>query len=187
MRVKKGATVYIYEGGHVIAEYANGAAATSPTVEYVGGLASFAGGATTYFYQDHLSNRFLGNSSGTVTGSLSQFPFGETTSGSVATKWDFTNYERDNASGDSGLDYAYARFYSSRVGRFMSMDPLSGSIGNPQSLNRYAYVMNDPVNMIDPSGMMGGNFRCKLLDTGDCEGGNGYAPEEVRTVTHLLL
>ena len=178
MRVKKGTTVYIYDGGHVIAEYANGAAATSPTVEYVGDVASFAGGTTTYFYQDQLSNRFLGNSSGTVTGSLSQFPFGETTSGSVATKWDFTNYERDNAPNDSGLDYAYARFYSSRVGRFMSMDQLSGSIGNPQSLNRYAYVMNDPVNLTDPMGMNPSiNKVCMLLDNGDssgfCVGGVG--------------
>lgn len=172
MRVKKSTTVYIYEGGHVIAEYPNGAPANSPTVEYVGGFASFSGGVTTYFYQDHLSNRFLANSSGTVTGTLSQFPFGELTSGSASTKWAFANYERDNAGGDSGLDYAYGRFYSSRLGRFMSMDPLSGSVTNPQSLNRYTYALDDPVNLMDPSGMMTGNFRCRLNDLGDCYGGD---------------
>jgi RHS repeat-associated protein len=176
MRVKKNATIYIYESGHVIAEYANGAPANSPTIEYVGRLAAFSGGTTTYFYHDHLSNRFLANSSGTVTGTLAQFPFGEITSGSFPTKWAFTNYERDNAAGDSGLDYAYARFYSNRFGRFMSMDPLSGKLGNPQSLNRYAYSANDPINKIDPTGMFTGNFTCELLDTGDCRGGNGYAP-----------
>jgi RHS repeat-associated protein len=176
MRVKKNATVYIYESGHVIAEYANGAPANSPTAEYAGRFASFSGGTTTYFYHDHLSNRFLANSSGTVTGTLAQFPFGEITSGSFPTKWAFTNYERDNAAGDSGLDYAYARFYSNRLGRFMSMDPLSGSLGNPQSLNRYAYSANDPINKIDPTGMLTGNLTCELLDNGDCRGGNGYAP-----------
>jgi RHS repeat-associated protein len=98
------------------------------------------------------------------------------TSGSASTKWAFTNYERDNAAGDSGLDYAYARFYSSRAGRFTSMDPLSGSLGNPQSLNRYAYVINDPVNAIDPSGMLTGRLTCLLDEHGDCVGGNGYAP-----------
>jgi RHS repeat-associated protein len=178
MRVKKGTTVYIYEGGHVIAEYANGAPASFPTVEYVGRIASFSGTTPTYFYRDHLSNRFFANSSGTVTATLSQFPFGELTSGSASTKWAFTNYERDNAAGDSGLDYAYARFYSSRLGRFMSVDPLSGSIGNPQSLNRFSYVMNDPVNLADPAGRNASiNHVCLLKDNGDssgfCVGGGG--------------
>jgi hypothetical protein len=40
-----------------------------------------------------------------------------------------------------------------RLGRFTSSDPLSGSRGNPQSLNRYAYVHNDPINATDPSGL----------------------------------
>lgn len=176
MRVKKGTTVYIYDGRQVIAEYANGAAASSPTVEYVGDVASFSGTTTTYFYKDHLSNRFLADASGTVTTSLSQFPFGETTSGSSATKWAFTNYERDNASSGSGLDYAYARFYSSRLGRFMSMDVLSGSPSDPQSLNRYIYSVDDPINRIDPTGMLHGRLTCLLDDHGDCVGGNGYVP-----------
>jgi len=35
----------------------------------------------------------------------------------------------------------------------MSVDPLSGSIGNPQSLNRFAYVLNNPANLVDPFGL----------------------------------
>jgi RHS repeat-associated protein len=62
----------------------------------------------------------------------------------------FTGKERD---GESGLDYAFARFYNARLGRFMSGDPLGGDIGDPQSLNRYSYVLNDPINLIDPTGM----------------------------------
>ncbi|MFQ5684739.1 MAG: peptidoglycan DD-metalloendopeptidase family protein, partial [Candidatus Binatia bacterium] len=42
---------------------------------------------------------------------------------------------------------------SSRLGRFMTPDPLAGTIRNPQSLNRYAYVLNDPINLIDPLGL----------------------------------
>src|SRR5205807_1898040 len=114
---------------------------------------------------DHISNRAFANSSGSQTGASNLFPFGENWSQSGgAGKWLFTAYERDNGSGESGLDYANARFYTSRLGRFMSMDPLSGSTGNPQSLNRYAYVMNDPINLIDPSGMAPGNWRCLLND-----------------------
>lgn len=45
------------------------------------------------------------------------------------------------------------RYDSSRLGRFMTPDLLAGSIFNPQSLNRYGYVLNDPINLIDPFGL----------------------------------
>jgi len=63
----------------------------------------------------------------------------------------FTGYERDT---ETGLDYAFARYYSSSLGRFLSTDPLGGSIGSLQSHNAYAYVVNNPLNWIDPSGML---------------------------------
>ena len=66
----------------------------------------------------------------------------------------FTGYERDT---ETGLDFAQARFYGSSQGRFTSPDPFSGSatVANPQTFNRYAYVGNNPVNTVDPSGLMG--------------------------------
>lgn len=70
--------------------------------------------------------------------------------GAGSTKWQFTSYERDS---ESGLDYAIFRYDSSRLGRFMTPDPLAGSILNPQSLNRYAYVRNNPPNLVDPLGL----------------------------------
>jgi len=65
-------------------------------------------------------------------------------------KWAFTTYERD---AESGNDYAMARYNVSRLGRFSSPDPLAGSIRNPQSLNRFAYGGNDPLNLVDPTGL----------------------------------
>jgi RHS repeat-associated protein len=55
----------------------------------------------------------------------------------------YTGYERDT---ESGLDFAQARYYNSAHGRFTSVDPLtaSASIRNPQTFNRYAYVLNSP-------------------------------------------
>jgi RHS repeat-associated protein len=64
----------------------------------------------------------------------------------------FTGYERDAA---TNLDYAQARMYASDWGRFMSPDPSGMSTVNrssPQSLNRYAYTDNNPINRIDPTG-----------------------------------
>jgi RHS repeat-associated protein len=45
------------------------------------------------------------------------------------------------------------RFYSQNIGRWHSPDPVGGDITNPQSLNRYAYVMNNPTSFTDPSGL----------------------------------
>jgi hypothetical protein len=46
----------------------------------------------------------------------------------------------------------HARYCSSAQGRFTSPDTVLGSIANPQSLNRYAYVGNNPLNFSDPTG-----------------------------------
>jgi RHS repeat-associated protein len=64
----------------------------------------------------------------------------------------FAGYERDP---ETGLDYAFARYYSSSLARFLSPDPLGGSVTDPQSLNRYAYVLNNPAGLVDPLGLSG--------------------------------
>jgi len=45
------------------------------------------------------------------------------------------------------------RYYSATYGRWLSPDPLAGDVTNPQSLNRYAYALNNPVTFTDPSGL----------------------------------
>ncbi len=159
LRVKKVAgsttTRYIFSGSKVVAEYVNGAAVGSPTREYIYSasqlLATLEGGTTTYHHQDQLSVRVNSNTSGTSVGQQGNYPFGMAWySTSTTTKWRFTSYERDS---ESALDYAMFRYDSSRLGRFLSPDPVAGSVADPQSLNRYAYVGNDPVNLVDPLGL----------------------------------
>ncbi|HLZ50163.1 MAG TPA: RHS repeat-associated core domain-containing protein [Candidatus Acidoferrum sp.] len=155
MKVAGGATtVYIFSGSKVIAEYDNGAAPASPSREYIYSgaalLAKIEGGASIYYHPDQLSNRVLTDSSGNTLGQRGHYPFGDTWYESgTTTKLQFTSYERDS---ESSNDYAMARSYINRFGRFSSPDPLTGSLGNPQSLNLYAYTENDPVNLVDPSG-----------------------------------
>jgi RHS repeat-associated protein len=147
-------TVYVFSGGKVLAEYVNGAAPAAPTREYIYSglslLAKIEAGATSYNLTDHLSTRVLTDANGASLGQQGHFPFGDPWYDNLGSnKWKFTTYERDS---ESQNDYAMARFYVNRTGRFTSPDPLSGSVGNPQSLNRYAYGANDPINSIDPTG-----------------------------------
>ena len=64
----------------------------------------------------------------------------------------FTGKERD---AETGLDYFGFRYLSSAQGRWTSPDPalLSVNTSNPQSLNRYAYVLNNPLLYFDPNGL----------------------------------
>lgn len=168
-RVIKNGSYYIYVGGHVIAEYANGASAGTPSAEYIYAgsrrLATLAGGVLTYHFADHLSVRLTRDSAANPVRAYGSFPFGETWYDTgTPSKWKFTTYENDS---ESGLNYAGARFHSPSLGRFMSLDPRGGRLGNPQSLNRYAYAGNNPVNFKDPSGME----LCDECGDGDGEGG----------------
>jgi RHS repeat-associated protein len=68
----------------------------------------------------------------------------------------FTGKERDT---ESGNDYFGARYYASSMGRFMSPDwsakvePVPyAKLDNPQSLNLYEYVLNNPLHGVDPDG-----------------------------------
>jgi len=156
LRVKKvvGATttVYVFSGSKVLAEYANGA--LSKEYVYAGSqmLTSIAAnGTVTYHHPDHLSDRAQTDSAGGLLLWQGHYPFGETWYESAPSgKWQFTSYERD---AESGVDYAIFRNYSSRLGRFTAADLLGGNIFSPQSLNRYTYVIGDPINFVDPLGL----------------------------------
>lgn len=67
----------------------------------------------------------------------------------------FTGKERDgsNTLSPTNLDNFGARFYSSAMGRFMTPDPLGGHQEDPQTLNKYSYVRNNPLSLTDPTGL----------------------------------
>jgi RHS repeat-associated protein len=82
----------------------------------------------------------------------------------------FTGKERDY---ESNLDNFGARYDASSLGRFTSPDPLAGHTEDPQTLNRYAYVRNNPINLTDPTGL---DFYLRCTQTKDnastCQGGH---------------
>src|SRR5207253_1817541 len=121
-------------------------------------------GGTHYILSDQQdSTRVVTDSSGNVIARHDFQSFGGDISSGVGlrtisqgysatdtTRQQYAGLERDN-----GLNHATFRKYDNSSGRWSSPDPYGGSmsISDPQSFNRYAYVGNDPVNGIDPSGL----------------------------------
>jgi RHS repeat-associated protein len=87
------------------------------------------------------------------------YPFGEeaTAFNQDTERMKFTGHERDlaspNGAGDD-LDYMHARHESPVTGRFLSVDPKGRltSLKDPLRWNRYSYVSNNPLRLIDPNG-----------------------------------
>src|SRR5262245_50459315 len=106
-------------------------------------------GVVQYLLTDQLGSSSVAlDSTGAVTSTLRYKPFGETRSGSMPTDYHFTG-QREEA--NVGLyDYG-ARFYKPVTGRFIQPDTLVPDPANPQSLNRYSYVLNRPLNYTDPT------------------------------------
>ena len=125
-------------------------------------------GAIHYYFSDHLgSHGVVENATGTACEQdIDYYPYGgeeydyATQCGTeVPQNYKFTGKERD---GESGLDMFGARYYASSMGRFMIPDwaakPTNvpyASFGNPQSLNLYSYVNNNPTTLRDPDGHCG--------------------------------
>lgn len=175
-RVKKvegtiSTSVYVYNADRdLIAEYSSGVS---------------GGTGTSYLTMDNLGTpRVITNDTGGVRARHDYLPFGEeitglggrnTTNGYFAdfVRQQFTAKQRDR---ESNLDFFLSRYYFSGQGRFISPDFNSGDpaglaadsntsrampyarLTEPQSLNSYAYVTNNPTTLVDSDGHQGGEW-----------------------------
>jgi RHS repeat-associated protein len=118
-------------------------------------LALQCGSAVSWVHQDPVTkSQRVTNINGVVTTMVDLDPWGGDTSRSSNQAFQphrFTSYERDGNGGDEAM----MRRYTGKWHRFVQPDPYDGSydLTDPQSFNRYAYVQNDPVNFVDPSGL----------------------------------
>ncbi len=155
---KQGSTVTdtVYFGGQPIARYSGGQW-TDLIYGPNGLLAEVPGtqnGVPLYRatdYEGTIVGSLLAN--GVFVDPVDHTPFGQVFTGNTSDPYLFTGKERDT---ESGLDYFGARYYASNMGRWMSPDwadkpeavPYS-SLDNPQSLNLYGYVLNNPLSHAD--------------------------------------
>jgi RHS repeat-associated protein len=114
--------------------------------------------------QDHLgSPRIITDNVGKVIARKDFNAFGDETNSAQRTellgykpeeiRQDYTGYQKDD---ESGLEFAQARYYNNKHGRFTSVDPLTASanVKDPQTFNRYSYAMNSPYKFTDPLGLV---------------------------------
>jgi RHS repeat-associated protein len=145
-------TIFVYDAaGKSIAEYSTTPAST-PQVQYL--------------TNDHLGTPRINTVvSGAIISRHDYMPFGEEIVNSQARtplvgynedtiRKQFTGYELD---GETGLDFAQGRNYLNSLGRFAGADDFFNDFSplNPQTTNKYSYVHNTPLTMVDPDGRKG--------------------------------
>jgi RHS repeat-associated protein len=146
--------IMVYDaGGKMVCEYTSSQPVEEKSVQYV--------------YSDRQgSTRVVTNASGTPISRNDYAAFGEEVSAGVGMRTTAQGYagitptrnkyaltERDEA---TGLDHTPWRKHEQKAGRWTSPDPYKGSmsLSDPQSFNRFTYTNNDPINYVDPSGLI---------------------------------
>jgi RHS repeat-associated protein len=154
-RVKK----RVYSGGNVTDTYYIGdhfEVKGGETIKYIfaGNLrvAQVKGTTRSFFHKDHLgSSTVMTDASGYELEYSDYAPFGSQRAytGTNTSDYKYTDQELD---AENGLYNYNARLYDPFIGRFISPDTIVPDPYNPQSLNRYTYCLNNPLNYTDPSG-----------------------------------
>jgi RHS repeat-associated protein len=153
-------TNYLYDGrnlleevdtsGNVVARYTD-SAHDAGSWQLDQPLAELRSGTTIYYQQDGLGSvTSLSNSTGTFVNTYTYDSYGKLSASTGAAVNPFQYTARD-FDAEIGIYQYRFRYYDQNVGRFLSEDPL-GFGGGP---NFYAYVTNDPVDIVDPFGLKG--------------------------------
>lgn len=155
---------YVYDlGGNMITQFALNGTWSYGEI-YVGDrhLATYSGGTTNFYHGDWLgTKRVMTALNGTTSLTCTGFAFGDGVNCGTGTNWSFNGFTDDIHDPETNLEHTLFRQYSGTEGRWLVPDPsglASADPGNPQSWNRYAYVMNDPINSTDPTGLWPDGF-----------------------------
>ena len=146
-------TRYFYDGANILLEYDGDGNVKSRYIQNLAiddPLILERNGEVFYYHKDGLGSIInLTDGSGQVVQSYDYNSFGEMVlqSGNISQPFAFTGREWDQ---ETGLYYYRARYYDPRQGRFLTKDPIGFAGGG---VNLHRYVQNNPINLIDPSGL----------------------------------
>ena len=176
-------TQFVYNpDGTSLAVYSGGL--TKGTISLPGGSTAVynASGLNFIRHKDWLgSSRLATTWAHAVYAKEAYAPFGETYNEAGTADRSFTGQDQNvvtNSGGTGVYDYLF-RKYDPSAGRWLSPDPYGWgavSLHRPQSLNRYAYVQNGPLTLIDPDGTSIGCDDEDGCDSGDGDLGEGDIP-----------
>ncbi|MFQ5964050.1 MAG: MopE-related protein [Candidatus Scalinduaceae bacterium] len=158
-------TRYVYDGLDIILEYdgTNNLVARYSHGDKIDQPLSMERGGQSFFYQaDHSGSvRKLTDATGVEVNSYNYDSYGmlEDNVEGVLNPFTYTGREFD---AESGLYYYRARYYDPQTGRFISEDPIGFLAGD---MNFYRYVKNNPVNLVDPTGLIANAIAAGVLVT----------------------
>ncbi len=151
--------------GDVVLESTQGGGSVSYSLGADGELISQNRGSGPAFYlTDGRRNvTALADSTGTITDTYRFDAYGNllNSQGSTVNNYQYRSQQTDAA---SGLQYLRARYYSPKVGRFLSRDIAAYRFDDPVEINRYTYAAADPINGFDPLGL------ADLIEEGEAQG-----------------
>ena len=126
-------------------------------------IAQDNGSETRVLLADGLGSARVEMVGGVVETTTTYEPYGKllAQTGSSGTTYGFTGEQEDAA---TGLVYLRSRYYSPYIYQMLSPDPIVPDFRNPQSLNLHTYVLNNPINFVDPTGQIA----CKDSSDPEC-------------------
>ncbi|MGA9565977.1 MAG: RHS repeat-associated core domain-containing protein [Candidatus Korobacteraceae bacterium] len=149
--------VYDSQGGKLA--YMSGQTLQKYMLPLAGGVQAVFNSSGLWYYRhaDWLgSSRLALDTNGNLYAGRAYAPFGETYAETGAADRSFTGQTQDVIAGSTGIYDFLFRQHSAAQGRWLVPDPAglaAADLTNPQTWNRYAYVMNNPLSRIDPLGL----------------------------------
>ncbi len=145
-------TNYLYEEDKVILETDGTGNQTAKNIYGINLLTRTSGSDTmNYMYNGHGDVTALLNEDGTISGTYYYDAFGNIVeqTGNVNNNITYAGYQYDK---ETDLYYLNARYYDSKIARFINEDTYAGDPNDPLSLNLYTYCLNNPIIYFDPTG-----------------------------------